>query len=218
MGLVSLYFCAPPCRILNAYASLLADQGQVDEAVAMFNKSIAVDANYSHVPHLYLGQVLDGEASLAHMRTGVGILDTAERASDQPAAGARQASARHHGKGKSKDKGPEGDRGRLEAKTIKAALCSARCALGEALLVCDDTGGADDEAEALFRAAVLACPDTPDAHQGLASLRLSQGKGEEAGAYMQSVLRILSETPLECLPSIDFRLQSAKLLIGKSHA
>ena len=52
-----------------------------------------------------------------------------------------------------------------------------------------------------------------DSAQGLASLRLSQGLREEAGAFMQSVLRILSETRLENLPPIDFRLQSAKLLI-----
>ena len=52
-----------------------------------------------------------------------------------------------------------------------------------------------------------------DSAQGMASLRLSQGLREEAGAFMQSVLRILSETRLENLPPIDFRLQSAKLLM-----
>lgn len=85
--------------------------------------------------------------------------------------------------------------------------------MAEALLAEDDTGGADEEAETLLRAAMLLMPEAPDAHQGFASLRLSQGSKEEAGAYMQTVLRIISETRLECLPSIDFRLQSAKLMM-----
>ena len=60
---------------------------------------------------------------------------------------------------------------------------------------------------------MLALPQAADAHQSLASLRLSQGRKEEAGAYLQSVLAILSDTRLECLPSIDFRLQTSKLLL-----
>lgn len=226
IGVVPITFglswpCTPQRRILNAYASLLADQGQVEEAVVMFNKSISVDANHSHVPHLYLGQVLDGAASLAHMRAGVAILEAAEADRESsipahtPAQDAGHQRAGSPNRRSNRKIGSSGDRRRADGKTIRAALCSARCALGEALLAYDDTGGADAEAEALFRAAMLACPDVADAHQALASLRLSQGQADEAGAYMQSVLRIISETRVECLPSIDFRLQSAKLLIGE---
>ena len=203
--------CATRCRILNAYGSLLADQGRVEDAVDIFNKSISIDVNNSHVPHLYLGQVMDGQESLSYMRTGVAILEKAEQD-----CAARQDARAAGAPAPSPDAEPSRDGGPMpmESKAITAALCSARCALGEALLAEDDTGAADEEAEALFRAAMLARPDAPDAHQGLASLRLSQERPQEAGAYMQSVLGILAETRLECLPSIDFRLQSAKLLIG----
>ena len=43
--------------ILNAYASLLADQGRIAQATSLFQKSVKVDANNSYIPHMYLGQV-----------------------------------------------------------------------------------------------------------------------------------------------------------------
>lgn len=52
--------------------------------------------------------------------------------------------------------------------------------------------------------------------QGFAGLRLSQGRAEEAGEYMQSVLRILEETSDECMPSIDFRFVWIHSLSRKS--
>ena len=80
-------------------------------------------------------------------------------------------------------------------------------------LMCRHAAGADEEAEALLLSAKRIDPSSPDPHQALASLRLSQERAADAGAAMQAVLRIFSESNVECMPSIDFRLQSARLLI-----
>ena len=98
--------------ILNAYGSLLADQGRVDEAVALFEKSVAVDFNASHVPHMYLGQVYEGANSLRHLRAGVCVLEQAAYRSGSEQVGGSGEGVRNESV--------------LDARTIPAALCSAR--------------------------------------------------------------------------------------------
>jgi hypothetical protein len=107
------------------------------------------------------------------------------------------AGLRRHGRWALRPRG----RGRLAASLRVRALTCRRAA------------GADEEAEALLLSAKRIDPSSPDPHQALASLRLSQERAADAGAAMQAVLRIFSESNVECMPSIDFRLQSARLLI-----
>jgi len=45
---------------------------------------------------------------------------------------------------------------------MNACTCAAKCALAEALLAVDDTGGADDEAEKQLRSAADMDPTSPD--------------------------------------------------------
>ena len=49
--------------------------------------------------------------------------------------------------------------------------------------------------------------------QVLASLRLSQERKSDAIECLLSVTKILQETPEDRQPSIDFRLQTAKLML-----
>ena len=42
--------------LLDAYASLLADLGKIDEAQEMFEKSVEIDPGGSHVKYMYLGE------------------------------------------------------------------------------------------------------------------------------------------------------------------
>jgi len=72
--------------ILNAYASLLADQGRIAQATRLFRKSIKVDANNSHVPHMYLGQVCisRGRDAVRSHHCFTGVHDSCATANGHP--------------------------------------------------------------------------------------------------------------------------------------
>ena len=126
-------------------ADICTGQGRVEEAVDMFKASLASDRHASHIPHMYLGQVYPGKKGLRHMRQGVALLEKALDAKERKREAGGVAGL--------------GDRGST------FALYEARCALAEALLAEDDSGGSDEEAESLLRAAMLSLPDAADAHQ-----------------------------------------------------
>ena len=108
---------------------------------------------------MYLGQVLGGEPGLAALRRGVELLEAA-------AAGAAA----------------DGDA--AEAADATSTLAAGLCATAEAVLATSGPEAGGAEVEALFARASALDPSSPEPWQGLASLRVEQGRAEEGRAAL----------------------------------
>ncbi|EKX33288.1 hypothetical protein GUITHDRAFT_148035, partial [Guillardia theta CCMP2712] len=156
--------CSPPPHppwLLNAYAALLADQSRVGEAETMFKESINVSLTYnltrSHLPYMYLGQIMEGRGGIEYYKEGIKLLEDRE---------CHLCEANMH------ETDEKNSTTLQQLFACREQLSTAYCSLAEALLVEDDTGKSDDKAEELFFKAIRVKKDHVDALQGLASLRL----------------------------------------------
>jgi kinesin family protein 5 len=150
----------------------LAEVGPPAAAVAALERAIALRPHAGHAKYMYLGQVLGGAAGVAALRRGVALLEKKADAAGAAAAAAAAAA-----------KGGEGAAA-AAATEASAALAAGLCATAEAVLATagPDAGGA--EVEALFGRAAQLDPSSPEPWQGLASLRVEQGRPGEARAAL----------------------------------
>eukprot|EP01024_Parvocaulis_polyphysoides_P039208 TRINITY_DN353_c0_g1_i5.p1 TRINITY_DN353_c0_g1~~TRINITY_DN353_c0_g1_i5.p1 ORF type:complete len:356 (-),score=90.09 TRINITY_DN353_c0_g1_i5:963-2030(-) len=229
------YNCAESCferaaglapsnhTILEAYGSLLAEIGKRDKAAEVLLQAVEVAPNTGFEKYMYLGQLLEGEVGILHVRKGIEVIK--EQLSD----------AKHN----------------EEIQLLRSAYCSALCALAEQLLqlaaeqVKDENQSLNaqvmQECDALLREARNADKDSPEPIQALASLRYEQGLPEEAMVLLkESMEKWLKTKPTQMagdgdgvveqteeqeeeddedeeeavqMPSYEFRFECAKLLL-----
>jgi len=170
--------------LADEIGAALAEVGPACAAVAALERAIALRPDAGHEKYMYLGQVLGGEEGLAALRRGVALLE---------ADAAREAAAG--------DAAPAAD--------AAAALAAGLCAIAEAVLAHagPDEGGA--EVEALFSRAAALDPASPEPWQGLASLRVEQGRAEEGRAALASATS-------KWLPNLRATMEALKAEQGSS--
>lgn len=135
---------------------------------------LAVDPNEVSAL-LYLGQLLQGQASLAHYQKAVEVM-TAELGRLQAAAAAGTAP-------------PDAA---SSAARLRRRISCAYCSITE-LCMTDlaDEEGAEATCEASLASAVEVDPSSPEAYAQLASLRLVQQRGEEAVPLVRKAAELL---------------------------
>jgi tetratricopeptide (TPR) repeat protein len=152
-------------ELLKALGETLMEVGQPEEAKAVFRRSLEMEpGDYSLC--MYLGQLEQGKEALGHYERGIQALRAQVGAAE--AAGAEEAGA------------------------LGRELSCALCALAE-LYMSDLCFEADAEAQAerALGEAQTACPDNPQALQGLASFRLSQSRPQDAKPLVLRALAVI---------------------------
>lgn len=72
---------------------------------------------------------------------------------------------------------------------------------------------AEDKTEEAFKLAISRFPQCIDGLQGLANLRILRARDKEARELLEKVVTLLLSN-LEEEPSLDFRKQTVRLLVG----
>ncbi|KAK9819943.1 hypothetical protein WJX72_004200 [[Myrmecia] bisecta] len=140
---------------LGAYGALLAEAGPREEAVVVLQREVALSPDKGFEKFMYLGQLLEGEAAINNLRRGVQVLQAEVQALAEAA--------------------------RPEADVAKQQLAGALCSLVEAQMnSAADVAGVAPECEELLQRAREADASSPEPQQVLASLRVEQGRPEEA--------------------------------------
>jgi tetratricopeptide (TPR) repeat protein len=184
---------------LELLAEIQVELGDVDTAYTLYSRAAALDPNGAHESaggsgpekFLWLAQLspAGGEEAVRWYETGVEVLR-------------RFAVAR--------DTGTHPD---LAERQLEKKLVSALCGLAE-IYMSDLCMASDAEArcESYVTEALLAAPESSEALQTLASVRISQQREEDAVAALQRAVAGLGNEDAE-LPSYAVRIGLARLLI-----
>eukprot|EP00873_Tetraselmis_striata_P029873 jgi/Tetstr1/450137/TSEL_037179.t1 len=148
-------------EINDAYGCLLAECGQTEEAVAALRRSVTVSPNAGHEKYLYLGQLLAGQEAVNAVAKGVEIL---EHQLHQMA----------------------GDADEWDTEEIAEELSRALCSQAELLLNgSQEVDAVGLEVESLLARASDIDGSNPEPWQVLCSLRVEQGRPDEALAMLR---------------------------------
>ena len=174
---------------MDAAAELLAELGDVDGARALLDRSIELAPDADHAKFVLLGHLEHGRTALQAFERGLALLR-------------RERDAL----------GPARDPG---VAKIEKQLGDVLVAMAKVYLTdCFCEAGAGETCESILDAALLVDPDSIEACQALADLRLSQGRRGEALAMLRRTLD-LSRTG-EATMGYDFRLVTGRLLVELS--
>eukprot|EP00775_Hariotina_reticulata_P004798 gene4798-5048_t len=174
-------------EVLDAYGALLAELGQIDEAVQALQKAVTLSPDDGFEKYMYLGQLLQGEAALAAAQKGVDVLQLDLESSKQ-------------------GEGAGGGGSQRIRKQLAQALCSlAEMRIGAA----DEVTEVSTEAESLLQQARAADPESPEPLQALASLRYEQGQAEEALQLLRQSLALWLK------PQPEFKMLSKPVTLSE---
>ncbi|KAK9915673.1 hypothetical protein WJX75_002503 [Coccomyxa subellipsoidea] len=141
---------------LDALGSVLAEVGQQDEAIKVLRRAVELQPDRGFSKYMYVGQLLDGEEALAALQKGVSVLQATIDSQDF-------------------------DEGEEDAEELHARLSSALCCVAETLMgQAGEVSEVAEECEALLLRAAEADASSPEPMQAMASLRVEQGRPEEA--------------------------------------
>lgn len=139
---------------LDALGSVLAEVGEQGEAITVLQRAVELQPERGFSKYMYLGQLLEGEDALAALQKGVLVLQSTIDGQDLD----------------------EEDVEELQPRLCAALCCLAETHMGQA----GDVLEVAEECEALLLRAAQADASSPEPMQALASLRVEQGRPEEA--------------------------------------
>ncbi|BDA44049.1 probable assembly chaperone of rpl4 [Coccomyxa sp. Obi] len=172
---------------LDALGSVLAEVGEQGEAITVLRKAVELEPERGFSKYMYLGQLLEGEEALAALQKGVLMLQSTIDS---------QARARPANDGTSlwaKQDLDEEDVEELQPRLCAALCCLAETHMGQAEEVLDVA----EECEALLLRAARADASSPEPMQVLASLRVEQGRPEEALHCLRQSINLWSPDLLQ---------------------
>ncbi|EIE25825.1 TPR-like protein [Coccomyxa subellipsoidea C-169] len=141
---------------LDALGSVLAETGQQEDAITVLRRAVELQPEKGFSKYMYLGQLLDGEEALAALQKGVSVLQSTIDSQEM-------------------------NEGEEDEEELQARLSSALCTLAETHMgQANEVSDVAEECEALLLRAAQADPTSPEPMQALASLRVEQGRPEEA--------------------------------------
>lgn len=198
----ALLNCTNAAQIVEAYGSLLAEMGDMEQAIAMLRRAVEISPDAGHEKYMYLGQLLEGEEALGMMRRGIELLQvTVDQAVAAEAEGGEGVEAGSKGAGRAGEGEEMEDAGEEEeeedddppptAEELQEQLCSALCSLAESLMnQADDVEGVAGEVEGLLARAKATCSSSPEPGQALASLRYEQQRPAEAVEVLRESMQL----------------------------
>ncbi|KDD75572.1 hypothetical protein H632_c612p0, partial [Helicosporidium sp. ATCC 50920] len=162
---------------LDSFGSLLAEEGSVEEAVSVLQKSVQLEPEEGHMKYMYLGQLLSGSAAEEALQQGIALLRRELTRASQAATLETVSSADV-----------------LEhIMEHRSMLSSALCALAEHVMTtladAEQEGAAVDEAawaavearvEPLLIEAQRLDEESPEPGQAEAVLHFHQGRSDRA--------------------------------------
>ncbi|ORC92053.1 TPR domain protein [Trypanosoma theileri] len=175
-------------EVLEAYAELMIHYVQdIPRAKQMLQHAIAVDPQHGHVKYLNLAQLCDANESLACYQRALEVLQAELQAC--------------------------GSRPRRRA-ALRSTLATVHCAVAELYLtdLCE-ADGAEGLCAAALDAAVAANPQCVEAHQLLGSMRLSQGRPEEARQHLRRAVDLTHHLSEREQPTYESKVELARLLM-----
>ncbi|KAJ1621890.1 hypothetical protein T492DRAFT_886219 [Pavlovales sp. CCMP2436] len=185
------------CALLDAVGELLMQLDDAERAIAVLQKSVALEPDGNFAAWTNLGQLLGGATAVQCYEKGIGLLRTRERALR-----------------KRTTKGAAGAEARQDLCTAEQNICAALSAIAEIYLtdLCDEPDAEAACERAVEQAALQAC----------ANLRISQCRPVDAKTALEAVVKHICTAvdagDVEGLPSHEFRTTTAKLLIEVEHA
>ena len=188
------------------YGTVLAEVGDTVNATAALKKAIGMCPDEGHEKYMYLSQLVEGDEAIGYSKKGIEVLRKAVLEEADP----------------------------VSREELGGQLCQAICSLVETMLSSKGADAIAEEATSLLLEAGKHQPQSPEPLQVLASLRVEQGKVEEArqalGKSLEFWLRrgvgegedgmdvddddladASSQPPP--LPSFEFRFETAKLIM-----
>jgi kinesin family protein 5 len=115
-------------EVVEAYGSLLAEIGDVEEAVAVLRRAVQLAPDQGHAKYMYLGQVLDGEGAVEATSKGVELL---QKRVEEAAAAAEQGGGPSGDGDQDLDGCSDGGSSEGGLSELQEQLCSALCSLAE---------------------------------------------------------------------------------------
>lgn len=179
--------------IMDALAELLAELQLEDEAKQLLEASCQLAPNSNPAKWMYLAQVTcDGSQALVCYQSGIKLLQ-AEMAGLQAAQNTE------------------------ELATINNQLCAAFCAVAGLYMtdLCEEEV-AEAQCEQCLSEALKHDPNSPEPYQGMANLRMSQSRPEDAAQMLDGAVQRLATCVGEdgrSTMTFEFRMESSKLLI-----
>jgi len=195
---------------LELLGEIYVELGNVEKAYTLYSRAAALDPSGAHESaggsgpekFLWLAQLSPegGADAVGWYEKGVSVLQELIGARDSGSAGAEDARAH----------------GDLAERGLERKLVSALCGLAE-IYMSDLCMEADAEArcESYVTTALLAAPDSAEALQTLASVRISQQRLPDAVAALERAVAVWKELSPESpdMPSYAARITQARLLI-----
>lgn len=188
-------------QIADALGSLLAEMGENERAVEVFQKAVQVSPDHGFEKYLYLGQMLVGNESLECMRKGIDVLERELLMANGP-----------------------------QQEELQTELCRAVCALAESTLNhAEEPASVQEEVMQLLEKAASLDETCPEPLQVMASLYIEVDKPNEARDCLKKSMSLwfsfeqpdvsqkedkhAQEDPVEDTPPYEFRFETAKLLL-----
>jgi tetratricopeptide (TPR) repeat protein len=166
-------------QILDALGELLLEVGDGQTAAELLQRSIQLAPGANASKYMYMGQLQEGADAISCFERGIAILQQELQKLDV-------GDAAHRSK-------------------LQGSLCSAHCAIAEVLLL--DAADSED-IQVRCQSALVAAREietaSPEPHQGLANLRITQGRADEAMVALQLSLQ-LTQARVEQARSADMQ-------------
>jgi len=187
---------------MDAAGEIMAEMGDVEGARELVTRSIELDPDGGYPKYVLAGHLEQGRAAIASFTTGLALL------------------GREHGELEARAREGAGAAARAceeELAATRKRMSAVMSAMAKVYLTdMYAEAGSSAQCEALLDKALRHDSENPEACQALADLRLTQGRQGEALLLARRTAEICVRCPEGMVPTYDFRVVTARLLVELS--